>query len=1187
MSRTVRYDSFRGLVTSLGDRTPEGSALSILNADVRTGAIDFRPGYRNLTAKRKAWTPTFRRAYGLSRVAGYSASYVFSEEFLMWLQEDTVSPTADTVRMFSVSPSTYAITEVKDGVTSVNLLDSEYHAVGFDSVAYVMNRSDPKAPYKHTIGDATSFDSLIPFNVLTAPAGLSSAINASPYTWDAAVTAGSYTGVATSGVITVTTSELANLVTHSNAVGAASFTFDITAGTGQEIDFSEADVITVQFDAPVATSDWRINTDGFVLTLIDGVNEYPASGYVVREDNGAAYPRIQCYFDQKNRSLYTAIDFIRLDYPVIATDTTAGDRIINIKVYRSHADVADSAPLVSNEVQYAISYYDTVNLTESPLTTILASPYSHRGYRSGGTFRPDVVDALLYFPVSGQAAVDRVRIYLKCSDGLYHRIDEVPDTDGAVICYTTDFDARSLPAYDGFTFPTGAISAFQYKGGMVYLYPGGKENIKYSAVGDAERLYLSTDPITDTNRAATYSMADNFADEPVGGVQAGDAAFIAGLEGVYSQTGDYPASMSPSRKLPGSYGCAGTFALARWVSDGGEPGIVYLDRYGRGVWFYGQSQAFQADQSGRPIEVSAAVRDEFRRFLIDEQQAEFGDLDLAQGRVAVDEASGDLWILIKRRAMVLTAPSLVDGTRQWLRHEFEATYDETLALATSTSTVSEVYTSRASAVRSDASGVTVWDVASFTNVTTGGRADQSTAAPALGIKSQALNVTGLRVSNIVPLNATFTDASYLRIYIQNASASTVGTIDYLYLWLSGVPVGTNLMAVPVAVPTSDSFIDVLLTGGNSLATLGITPEDINLGRMGVTLGVIAGAGASSFFVRVRAMYIVPVYTSPASPPVLISDFTGDQGVPTLPSSGWTVADFDNTDPTKDGIYATLAAAGVSTNLKILNIRPKVYPPTNATITKIIARVFVTQTGVAGGVVISDTGIYGVNRGTVSSVNLGTSLPIPVADNGYMDYELTLSEWDANDFLRGGFGMQLAYTASGAGVSDVVSVKAVHLRIEMTGSEAENGYSRGIGWQAIAFSPRRQLWALRDTGHIDEFAWDSTYNLPLTGNPYRDGGYVPGEGHWMSGDQPGEPRRALRMGIATKGRTNPADFYGTVYTESLENGSRVTFGNTFYGKCGTVCVGREHKYSVTFTENSPRITAMEVEVSKTSERLTGL
>ena len=267
------------------------------------------------------------------------------------------------------------------------------------------------------------------------------------------------------------------------------------------------------------------------------------------------------------------------------------------------------------------------------------------------------------------------------SDGEWRLLTTLPNTDGG--SFRDPFEAweidaqKPLDATDYAAPPAapvfsskGFVAGVPYKGWVAWLQAGGEANVRHSRVGNAEALYSPADGTDDLARGEDFTLADDFADEPLGGVQAGGALLVLGREGVYGQAGDYPAKMTPFRKIPGSMGVCGRFAFARFRGGGGEPGVAWLDRSGENVWLATGEPLFAGDVQARPQELSAPVRGSLRAFLLDGQLDRFSDLALEDVRLDVDEATGALWVVLGARAAVLRPPSLTDGERQWELNDY-------------------------------------------------------------------------------------------------------------------------------------------------------------------------------------------------------------------------------------------------------------------------------------------------------------------------------------------------------------------------------------------------------------------------------------------------------------------------------------------------------------------------------------
>lgn len=654
MRKSQYLGQFHGLFTALGDNAPQGYSPDCLNVRVADGAIRPRYGYHQYAAA-SGDGPT--AALGFGRVAGYSSGV--SEE---WLAVLTVS---GKNRLYSISSSGTATAVTKSG-TPIDLPSGEYTFFGFDDKAFLMTPHASMGVWKKTTGSATS---MAPTTALVAaPAVLASTVQ--PLSQATSSLFNSASASVTGSASSATANTDYCVVTHkSDTVGYASVTIDLAAAKDWTNLYTFVFSVTPQVDKGF---DIDRESVGFSLINNDGspVTMHPTS--VV--NNG--YYTYCFYFDQRTASEWDNIKKLVFDYTVKSVNAGGYGNMVTIQATRiTGPDLALGHADGTRELEFGITQYDTSLSEESPMSVVKLPIGAFEHFRSGNQ---DPQQRCGYAQITTYNTVDTIKAYYKDPTGYWKLVKTTAYVGSAnrVVSLVgfNNFDLVSATRYTRDTFDAAqVVGGCAYKGWAVWLYKAGKSNVRHSRIGEPlKQSVVGDEDTTDANRGATYTMSDDLADEPVGAVQAGPALFILGQQGVYAQVGDSPSGMSPTRKMPGSIGCAGRYAFARAMSDAGEPGVVWLDPQGEGLWFVGVSQAFETDASGRPAELSAPISGEFRRWLL-EGQAPLGFTDLSKACVLVDEATRSIWVALGARALVLRAPSMGDGSRQWERYSYTRT----------------------------------------------------------------------------------------------------------------------------------------------------------------------------------------------------------------------------------------------------------------------------------------------------------------------------------------------------------------------------------------------------------------------------------------------------------------------------------------------------------------------------------
>ena len=269
----------------------------------------------------------------------------------------------------------------------------------------------------------------------------------------------------------------------------------------------------------------------------------------------------------------------------------------------------------------------------------------------------------------------------------------------------------------------GLVGGLAYKSWVVYLFRGGKANVRHSRVGDALELYedaIEYDDADDTI-PADFSL-EGLNAEPIGAVQAGALLVIFADDGVYTQFGDRPRLMTFCTKVPESSGPAGARAFCRFRYGQGGYSAAWMDAAGN-VYALATAPRFSGDANAEPIEISRAIRGYAREFL--------GD-DLSGAMLAYDEQDDSLFVVLGTRALVLRPADGVDGPRRWEAYEYAVVEDEYGATAW-----------------------TEWSVVSTPNQSFGGANWDTSAGPddvtlvAPGASSQLLTRTGF-LAGLIP-----------------------------------------------------------------------------------------------------------------------------------------------------------------------------------------------------------------------------------------------------------------------------------------------------------------------------------------------------------------------------------------------------------------------------------------------------
>jgi len=1175
MSQTIRFDGFRGLNTTLA--VPgSGYASEAYNVRLDDGAISPRWGYRNLCLKTYGFDNSTPQVYGWKYAIGYNDSYVAARYWLGVFYSNSAA------RPYQIDPSTFVRTEIKNGATALSLSASRYEIASFYDRSYWINPADSASPYYNVIGTATSFVSLRGDYV--APTGVSSAaadtpdfdtvvINPAAHTVDGVVA----TAVALSGGPDYF---LYADITNANVTGRGTVTITIPAGAASASrDWSKTNMLGVVFTTFNLNSPMRFDLPGIQITVINASGtRIPAilsGGDQEQRPDGS----VQFFFDESTSSSRSDIRGIEIQYQITtAPGGGAGDNVIAWSIGRGYTDTRALAGIRDGgSLKYGVTYYNSVSGVEGPMTEVLLSVDPQGSYRNGqlptrfgSPTQPDISrGATINFAASADAAVDVARIYYQAGDGYYHLMGSPPDAAGSFLVYQTETQALALPTYQPIQLDGGRLKGgFPFRSWMVWLYKGGKTNVRHSRVGSPTLLAQSTDETGDAARGADFTLADGFNDEPIGGTQAGTACFILGSKGVYSQIGDSPSGMSPTRKLPYSKGCAGPDAFAA-VSVGGVMGLAYVDVDGEGLWFYGHDMAFAGDSGSRPVELSALVRGDFATWLRDGQIADFGRLDLDQIQVTQTVDDDDIWVTLGSRAMVYKKPSLNDGNRHWVRHDYALSHPDGPLAYGSVTTSGSTAGSFTSSARGG-SGAN-WNTGSFTNDPTDGGYAEVTCPS--GTYSNYFDITGIKPLTGLPPGATLTSV-LIRIWWLETGAG-VGQDSDVRVLLDGAPYGSNL-AVPTTIPTSLGTFDYTVSFG----AMGLSPEDINLGRLGLRISV-AGSGGANAFVRVGAIQPVVVATQYTDPTEVVTPWCGDfLDVTTSLNPGFTKRPYSGIPGDGQDIWDVAEASTQTGSVWVKGLRPGIAIPMDAQISSIKVRVYAYGGTEDGGREITETTVQVYKDNTLTGSNLATSTKIGFANSDPREYTVDASLWTAREIMSGNFGFLVRYTGGASGNDRKVYVEALEMQVTFLVGDAEFGVSAGVGYRFLKCrSDLRQLWGVRYTGQVDELGWDSTWNRNIDGE-YRDGGYVMPAGQYTTG------KAVTRRSVVVRGQViRNGDFSGetmSISTNEFSVAMARTVAANGWALFGSTGRGEWVETGISVSESNPGILAMEITTRQLGE-----
>lgn len=341
-------------------------------------------------------------------------------------------------------------------------------------------------------------------------------------------------------------------------------------------------------------------------------------------------------FADENRTERNATDKIRFKFRMTSVPASEVFYIVPylgdnwMRDTRETIDV-DAGP-TTGTLTYAYSYFDVSEALETAL-----SPSGDIAMTSPGVGQYVTITPLVN---SGLTSADKIYVYRKeVATGKWRRIGSVANSGSPTVDdHYMEHELKDLPEYTATTLPrtvrAEAITTFKQS-----LVVGADRQVFISAVGEPLRFSPSPDEALptqeeedDETRPRTVYASDNRAEE-VYGVHGQDTLYIVTDRAVYAMVGDFPADLTPPRRLPGSRGAVGHRASAPY---GGGILVATTD----GLWFYAVGRGFSGLDNGSLVEreLTNEVRTSWKNFL--------GDLSSLVGDdVIVFEFEDEIWCL--------------------------------------------------------------------------------------------------------------------------------------------------------------------------------------------------------------------------------------------------------------------------------------------------------------------------------------------------------------------------------------------------------------------------------------------------------------------------------------------------------------------------------------------------------------
>jgi hypothetical protein len=665
----VNVSRFGGIQTSVDKvGTPPNVATEGKNYLCLDGSLKPRYGFRKLADP----PANFDGMKGFTFVSGYDTSNVEQEEYLCFEKRTGVA----TLKPYRLETATWTRTEITNAGAALTLTNSEWYAICCKGIAYCFNDTD--GIYKHTVGTTNTFQPLV---MPVAPTAKPTwgAVNAVGITM-VGIDPTNAAEVAVTGLASNTNSSFSDPlvnIRHSTGIGAATVTFILAGTTAGKFDWYYNDAFSFTM-VPRYSTALDFDPNSIAVTLEnDAGTPITIEGTVYTKRNaGSTMTQVLVWWD-KNKVRADWGDGsgtgktakIKISYNVSKNSTSGtGTASSEIEFWfgigASRVGWKRTLPLGSTTqvLQIAYSYYNSTADLESDLSPISDIPYRDLLLPDPDNVEFNEVGAKmnLGFPASSDAAVDKVRIYVKDVNNKWRRVDTVNDTSSPYPYFIAYADILNLLyTYDARAFETTRkiVCATEFRGSVVWGYKGGYQNIKYSRTDGAEGQASPYDELDDDARGATYHLSENFDDEPLSLFGIGDCLLALGQKGAYWQTGDKPSNMSPMARIPGSRGAAGRRAAAKWPH-----GVAYLTSSGDIRSVSGGIGGFTDE------EVSVSLRGFVKLYLGNET-----GVALSMVNAFYDERTDALWFTNGTRAVVLRRENVADQKRHWHPQEYFST----------------------------------------------------------------------------------------------------------------------------------------------------------------------------------------------------------------------------------------------------------------------------------------------------------------------------------------------------------------------------------------------------------------------------------------------------------------------------------------------------------------------------------
>jgi hypothetical protein len=786
----------------------------------------------------------FGWAQGVSQV-GAETTPTAKEEFITI---EGIGAT-EVIRPYSRNATTLAPTQIGTDT----LVSGKWNFANYNDYVYAINPGATRTVYKHLLGDNTGINAWVNVqdsSYVDTTGGITNIIASQPTLrpWNASdtFTATAVTNLGTPITFAAPSSGTITTSAPSSNDNGNQGGIRIQCTFSANVDVSRNDYIAIRVKIPTTGGAFYNfqnfysvpNSDRPVLRF-NGVDQNPEYRLYVNEDGSELvifmFTKGFADRDKLQRVTFSAIASVNQSnstIPVLVIQpfeqggvylnaTTSGKRIwdsFDINVLDGSASGVNYATRYKTGASYSTA--TIVNASKVQMTGFQLPPAPYFGGRVtlSGTQNTSWTEIeFLRQQVGGTWKI----LATKLNSGTDFSVVDTYQENELTGLTTATGVTGTLPTPTPTFRTAGIVGAFPYKQCMVWLVNQTFQNLQYSRVGDPLELFDSTRVYStgDVTKPAQFTLADDQADVPLWGVQAGQNAFIVGKIAAYAMIGDYPSNMTPSRKIPGSRGIVGYYAGCRFRSAEGVWGAVYADP-DLNIWNVSLVPVYPEDTSAKPQEISLPIRGKIKDFLYTSQLPSITNLDITDTKLVFEEENSSLWVILGKRAAVFRQDMVGNG---W------ELYDFTLASSGTVATCTEFFTNGATATQANPGEDSGWTNFGFPFTSDDSYAVSGTIPKGNNKETHYLRCFGYLPTPLLPANATITSIKFL------AEDSKVGDLAVTNVHAqpiqasTGTHLGTNQS-------TGRSLTDAPTDGSEQYTSSALqTLANLNSGLLGIQL----------------------------------------------------------------------------------------------------------------------------------------------------------------------------------------------------------------------------------------------------------------------------------------------------------------------------------------------------------------